>query len=196
MRLTEAFEAIDATNDADPSQLTTGDGRRVPKARWQGERATVWLERRCADDPERPSQALELAARAHHLCRFEIPRNSYPTGRAGYLRWRRDEKRHQATRLREVLGPVGTPTEVVERAAAIVQKLELGSDPEVQRFEDVVCLVFCETELDELLERIGPDKLRAAVIKTAAKMSPAGLALLPEATPQGPGRTLVLSLLA
>jgi len=64
-----------------------------------------------------------------------------------------------------------------------------------QVFEDVVCLVFCETELDELLARVGEEKTAAAVLKTAGKMSPAGLALAPEATPPGPGLELLLALL-
>ena len=36
----------------------------------------------------------------------------------------------------------------------------------------------------------------AAVVKTAGKMSPAGLALAPEATPPGPGLDLLHRLLA
>lgn len=87
------------------------------------------------------------------------------------------------------------PADVFERAGQLVQKIGLGTDPETQVFEDVVCLVFCETELDELLAKVGEENTAAAV-KTAGKMSPAGLALAPDATPPGPGLDLLLRLLA
>ena len=41
------------------------------------------------------TEAQVLAARAHHLRRWVVPRTSYPEGRAGYLRWRTDQKRRQ-----------------------------------------------------------------------------------------------------
>jgi hypothetical protein len=84
---------------------------------------------------------------------------------------------------------------MIERAGELVRKIGLGTDPETQVFEDVVCLVFCETELDDLLAKVGPARTTAAVVKTAGKMSPAGLALALEATPPGPGRTLLTTLL-
>ena len=52
---------------------------------------------------EAPSDALRIAARAHHLRRWEVPRSSYPEGRAGYLRWRRDQKARHAREVADVL---------------------------------------------------------------------------------------------
>lgn len=190
LNLEASFAAIDAANDADPSHLPWA-GSTVPKARLQGERATVWLARLAPD----ANDALAVAARAHHLRRFALPRSDYPEGRPGYLRWRRDQKTAHAAALVELLTPLGVPAPVIERAGQLVQKIGLGTDPETQVFEDVVCLVFCETELDELLANIGEEKVRTAVIKTAGKMSSAGLALAAEATPAGPGRDLLIDLL-
>lgn len=185
-----AFAAIDAANAEDPTHVVW-NGTPEPKAQLQGRRASVWLERL---DPA-AGPALQLAARAHHLRRFAIPRADYPEGRAGYLRWRRDQKVAHARALAELLRPVGIGDDVLERAGQLLRKEGLGTDPETQVYEDVVCLVFCETELDELLAKVGDEKVRAAVVKTAGKMSPAGLALAPEATPPGPGLDLLHSLL-
>ncbi len=191
LNLADAFAVIDTANAEDPPSQP-GQGATVPKARLQGERASVWLDRLAPDAPD----ALRIAARAHHLRRFALPRASYPDGRAGYLRWRRDQKAAHAAALVELLTPIGVPTDLIERAGQLVQKIGLGTDPETQTFEDVVCLVFCETELDELLTKVGEEKTAAAVVKTAGKMSPAGLALAPEATPPGPGLDLLHRLLA
>jgi len=119
---------------------------------------------------------LRLAARAHHLRRWVLPRASYPEGRAGYLRWRRDQKQRHASELREILEQAGVDSNVVERAAAIVAKVGLGTDPEVQVFEDAVCLTFLETQLDETADRLDPDLMVDVIAKTLTKMSEPGKA--------------------
>ena len=109
-------------------------------------------------DPD-VDEARLLAARAHHLRRWVVPRSTYPEGRAGYLRWRRDQKRRHAEEVGAILAEVGYPTEVVERVGAIVRKEGLGSDPAVQVHEDALCLVFLETQAADVaadLARTGP----------------------------------------
>ena len=56
-------------------------------------------------DPAEASDALRIAAHAHHLRDFARARASYPEGRAGYLVWRRDQKRAHAAALAELLIP-------------------------------------------------------------------------------------------
>ena len=61
------------------------------------------------------------------------------------------------------------------RAAQIVAKQGLGSDPEVQTFEDAVSLAFLETELRPVVDRLDDDaKVAGIVAKTLAKMSATG----------------------
>ena len=60
------------------------------------------------------------------------------------------------------------------RASAIVAKLGLGSDPEVQVFEDAVCLTFVETQFDTTADRLDANLMVDVVAKTLAKMSDAG----------------------
>jgi len=166
--LAAAFEAIDAANAADP---TLFDGE--PLAQVQGRLADGWGLQLVPT----ASDALRLAARAHHLRRWVVPRSSYPDGRPGYLRWRRDQKTRHAEELAELLGAVGVGAETIDRARLIVTKTGLASDPEVQRFEDAVCLTFLDTQLGSLAERLERVHMITVIQKTLAKMSADGIAL-------------------
>jgi len=186
--LDAAFAAIDAANNEDPVHIEW-KGASVPKARLQGERATYWLGE-LTDDP---TPAVQLASRAHHLRRFAIPRATFPDGRVGYRRWRNAQKAAVADALADVLTPAGIDTVTVNRTIELAQRTDLGTDPETQLVEDVACLVFCETDLLELLERLGPEKTADAVRKTLPKMSAAAIALAPRATPEGEALDVLLA---
>src|SRR2546430_1910279 len=84
-RLADTIAAIDAANADDPNRLLVRGAER-PKALGEAELATDWVERLVTA----PSDELRIAIRAHHLRRWNVPRSTYPDGRAGYLRWRRD----------------------------------------------------------------------------------------------------------
>lgn len=162
----ESRRAIDAANATDPREHGY-----EPLALVQGRKAEEWVVRL---DPD-ASSALRLAARAHHLRRWELPRSDYPEGRAGYLRWRRAQRVRHGQDLTAILHRTGVDGSVAARAAQIVTKKGLGSDPEVQAFEDAVSLTFLETELHSVLGRLDDDtKAVDIVAKTLAKMSPAG----------------------
>ena len=158
--------AIDAANAQDPR---SHEG--VPLALAQGRLAEEWVRRL---DPD-ASDALKLAARAHHLRRWALPRSEFPEGRAGYLRWRRAQRERHARDLVAILDGAGVGAPVSARAAEVVAKRGLGSDTEVQTFEDAVSLTFLETELHSVLERLGDhSKAVGIVVKTLAKMSASG----------------------
>jgi hypothetical protein len=188
-RFDRAIAAIDAVNAGDPSGKELRDSQL----------ATEWVRRLRPDAGE----ALLLAARAHHLRRWAIPRDSYPEGRNGYLRWRRTLQRAHAEEVGELLGAEGYDDATVARVQDIVQKRKLTSDPEVQTFEDALCLVFLETQLGDFATRYA-DKAADVLEKTLDKMSgqakalaldldvsPAERALLTAAVgspPDGPSR--------
>jgi predicted Zn-dependent protease len=169
-RLARALDAIDAANANDPHTILI-DGVSRPKELAHAELMTRWVR---TLDPDCSDEQL-LAARAHHLRRWTIPRDSYPGGRAGYLRWRTALKRQHADDVGEILRAAGYDDQAVARVQAIVRKQGLGSDPAVQVHEDALCLVFLETQLDELAGKLGDDKTIDVLQKTAKKMSPAGL---------------------
>jgi hypothetical protein len=169
-RLAAALAAIDAANADDPNVITV-DGVERPKELAHAELMTRWIR---TLDPDCSEEQI-VAARAHHLRRWTIPRASYPDGRAGYLRWRTALKRQHGDDVGAILRGAGYDDESVARVQAIVTKRGLGQDHAVQVHEDALCLVFLETQLDELASRMGDDKTVDILQKTAKKMSPAGL---------------------
>lgn len=185
-RLQAALEAIDAENRGDPNRIEVrGESR--PKELAHAELASEWVRKL---DPE-ASEALLLAARAHHVRRWEIPRSDYPDGRAGYHRWRRELQERHAGHVGRILAEQGYDEPTIARVQAIVRKQGLGRDPEIQTFEDALCLVFLETQLHELAERLSREKLQDVTRKTVAKMSDAGLAKVRELSLSDPDLALI-----
>ena len=170
-RFLAAVAAIDAANADDPHVLVV-DGVPRPKEQAHAEAMTAWVARL---DPD-ADEAQLLAARAHHLRRWVVPRTAYPAGRAGYLRWRRDQKRRHADEVGTLLVGVGYGADVVDRVAAIIRKEGLGSDPDVQVHEDALCLVFLQTQAAEVAADLGEAKAVDVLTRTAAKMSDRGRA--------------------
>ena len=170
-RLAAALAAVDAANADDPATLVVGGVER-PKELTHAEMMTRWVRRL---DPACSDEQL-IAARAHHLRRWAIPRDSYPKDRAGYLRWRTALQRRHAEDVGRIMRDAGYGDESIERVQAIVRKRGLGRDPAVQVHEDALCLVFLETQFDELTSSLDDDEKMVEILrKTAAKMSPAGL---------------------
>jgi hypothetical protein len=169
-RFAAAIAAIDAANADDPETLVVR-GERRPKEQAHAELMTEWVT---TLEPSATDAQL-LAARAHHLRRWTIPRASYPDGRAGYLRWRTALKRQHADDVATILREAGYDDATIEHVQRIIRKEGLGNDPAVQVHEDALCLTFLETQLDDLAARLGDDHTVEVIVKTAAKMSDDGL---------------------
>lgn len=168
-RLARALAAIDAANSGDPQRiLVRGEERAKEQA--HAELMSEWTLKLCPD----ASEALQLAARAHHVRRWEIPRSRHPEGRRGYLEWRVALHAHHAEIAASILAREGYAAETIERVRSILHKRGLGRDPEVQAFEDALCLVFLETQLADFSARY-TEKLENVVRKTLRKMSGAGI---------------------
>ncbi len=165
------LQEVDEVNRNDPNVDTQ---TQQPRALRQGRLASIWLTR--LDDA--PSPELEAAVRAHHLRRWEVLRSDYPEGRAGYLKWRRDNKVHQASSLAAIMKDLGWPPPSVERTTELLNRTRLRTDPETQHLEDVACLVFLETELQAMIARLERGHMARVAQKTADKMSPEAVALI------------------
>jgi hypothetical protein len=185
-RLSKAFAAIDAANGGDPNRIVARGVER-PKELAHAELVTEWVSRLRPD----PGELLLVAARGHHLRRWQSPRSSYPEGRAGYLRWRRDLSERQATELGSILAGCGYTREEVTRVQQLVRKRGLGSDDEVQALEDAICLTFLETQLADLAARTDETKMIDILAKTMKKMSSEALALSSELDLDDKGRRLL-----
>lgn len=172
-RFGAALGEIDAANADDPAVLVAPGGGVRPKEQLHAELMTAWVDRL---DPV-ADEVAHLAARAHHLRRWELARTEFPEGRSGYLRWRAEQRRRHAVCVRELLLPLGYPEETVAEIGSIIRKEGLGrssggtSDTRVQTHEDALCLVFLQTQLAELVERLGPDKMGGVIDRTLPKMS-------------------------
>jgi hypothetical protein len=164
-----AIAAIDAANASDPYTVVV-DGVTRPKEQAHAQMMTAWVERL---DPD-ASEAQLLAARAHHLRRWVVPRSDYAEGRAGYLKWRADAKRRHADEVADILRGCGYTDDTIERVQQIVRKDRLRSDSEVQTHEDALCLVFLQTQLGDLAAQLGNEKGFDVLRKTLEKMSVRG----------------------
>lgn len=168
-RLAAVIAAIDAANARDPHEIEV-DGRRVPAELVYGERMSATLARMAPD----ASLHLQIAARGQHIERWTAPRKSYPQGRVGYLRWRKDLKEFHARRLAEIMSAAGFGADDAARVGALVRKEKLKTDPEAQLLEDVVCVVFLEHYVDAFMAKTDEAKMADILAKTWAKMSPLG----------------------
>lgn len=168
-RLGAALKAFDDANAEDPNRIEA-EGLEWPKELLYARQMTRWLERFAPD----ASEALQLAARCQHIRRWDIPRDSYPRDRVGYLKWRTELKHMHARIAGEILEKAGYEADMIARVQSLVKKERLKSDPEAQTLEDVVCLVFLENWFADFSKQHDPDKVVDIVAKTWKKMSPSG----------------------
>lgn len=168
-RLNRAIADIDAANSKDPNLVDVG-GANVPAERVYGERMSAMLARVYPD----ASELLQLAARAQHIRRWEIPRDSYPMDRTGYLRWRKDLGRKHAEWAGEILSAAGYAEHEIARVGALLRKENLRRDAETQALEDVAALVFLAHYADDFSTKHPAEKIISILAKTLAKMSEHG----------------------
>lgn len=165
-RLDEAFRRFDEANAEDPN-TEQSDGEAVPKELIYGRRMSARLEAFAPNAPE----PVRLAARAQHIRRWEVSRDGYPVGRAGYLKWRTDLYKRHGDTAAEIMRQVGYDDETIERVRTLLRKRGLKTDPDVQLLEDVICLVFLEHYFHDFAKKHAEDKLISIVQKTWKKMT-------------------------
>lgn len=165
-RLEEALRRFDEANSEDPNTESV-DGEAVPKELVYGQRMSARLRSFAPEAPE----AVQLAVRAQHIRRWEVPRASYPAGRAGYLKWRTDLYKRHGDTAAEILGDLGYDDGTIERVRTLLRKRGLKTDRDVQLMEDVICLVFLEHYFHDFAKKHQEQKLIPIVQKTWKKMT-------------------------
>jgi len=168
-KMKRAFELFDAANSMDPN-TEFADGELQPKELLYAKRMTAVLN---TFYPQ-ASEALQLTARCQHLCRWEIPRDSFEMNRTGYLKWRQDLKSFHAQKASVILDKIGYEEDMIERVRFLLLKKKLKRDQETQTLEDVICLVFLEYYYEDFLSKHSDDKIITILQKTWRKMSSAG----------------------
>lgn len=168
-RLARVMAAIDAANAEDPNGTGVG-GERRPSELVYGERMTATLARM---HPE-ASECLRIAARGQHVGRWRLPRARYAPGRAGYLAWRKHQRRLQSERLAGIMAAHGYGPAEIACVGRLIRKERLGRDPQTQALEDVICVVFLEHHLADFAARSDGHKLADILAKTWNRMSEDG----------------------
>lgn len=173
----KAIELIDAAHAEDPNLIAGPDGARtLPYELHYARKMTWWLAKRAPD----ASTVLQVACRAQHFRRWELPRSSFPMGRPGYLTWRSKQKSQAAAQVTTLLSSSeitpAIPGEATDRIAALIRKEGLSTDEETQVLEDVACLVFLDDQFDDFESKadLDEDKMVNILRKTWAKMSEPG----------------------
>jgi len=168
-RFAAALQRFDEANRHDPNVIVV-NGKPQPWEQVYAEWLTDWVLRLC---PE-ASEELRLAARSQHLCRWQVPRQSYPMTRVGYLQWREYLKKFHAEKAGEILRETGYPLETIARVQSLNLKKDLAHDPEARVLEDALCLVFLEHQFAELCAKTPEEKMVGVLQKTWTKMTAAG----------------------
>lgn len=120
------------------------------------------------------SRALQIAARAQHICRWKIARAEYPMDRVGYLKWRETLKKMHAELTTEILNQVGYDTPFIDRVSSLINKKGIKKNEESQILEDIICLVFLDYYFEEFATKHDDKKVIDILKKTWVKMSDKG----------------------
>jgi len=190
-RFKKAIHLIDRANSQDPNR-ESWQGEDYPKELLYAQRMTDRLSEFAPD----ASEALQLAARCQHICRWEIPRESYPMDRTGYLKWRNELKAFHAEKAESILKEAGYEQELIDRVKFLLLKKQLRRDAETQTLEDVICLIFLQYYFEPFSHKYEEEKLIDILQKTWRKMSDAGQAAALELNLPEESKGLIIKALA
>lgn len=165
-RFIAAIARFDAENTKDPKRIPAA-GIEQPRELAYSHWLTDWVMRLAPN----ASEPLRLAARCQHLCRWEIPRDSYPATRAGYLKWRQVLKEFHADKAAGILRGVGYDDATIRQVRELNLKKNFPADADCRVLEDALCLVFLEHQFSELAAKTTEEKLIAALQKCWGKMT-------------------------
>jgi hypothetical protein len=167
-RFAATIRRFDEANSRDPN-IEVVNGQSHPRELLYAQWLTDWVLKLAPD----ASEALRLAARCQHICRWESPRNSYPMDKPGYLKWRADLKKFHAEKSGQILRKAGYDDATILRVQELNLKKNHPTDPEVCVLEDALCLVFLERQFAPLAAKADDAKMINALQKSWKKMTPA-----------------------
>src|SRR5688572_11976026 len=129
-RLEQAFLLFDEYNQQDPNRILW-NGIEYPAEYFYALQLYNWVMKLQPD----ANELLLLASRSQHIGRWKIPRDNYPEGKAGYLRWRSEMAKFHANIASELLMQAGYQSEEIKKLQQILLKENLKNDAEVQVME-------------------------------------------------------------
>jgi hypothetical protein len=166
-RFTKAIGDFDAANGQDPQSAHWKD--------LEGPRELLFA--RCVYQwvtqlDNEASEPLLLAARAHTLCRWEVPRSRYAMNRQGYHQWRDACAEHHAQVAEKILREKGYDNAALIQVLALILKKNWPTDPEARTLEDADCLAFLEMKLASYVDEWEAQKAINILRRTLRKMTP------------------------
>lgn len=165
----KAITLFDQANSQDPFEELV-NGKSHPKELIYAQRMSEQLN---SFEPN-ALEEVQLAVRCQHICRWEIPRDSYEMNRKGYLTWRKDLAKFHAKKASSILTEVGYDQEMIDKVTFLLQKKQLKKNENTQLLEDVICLVFLNHYFEKFSQKYAEEKLIDILQKTWAKMSDKG----------------------
>jgi hypothetical protein len=164
-KLQIAFQRFDNYNQKDPRNFKW-DNITYPEEYFLALKLYEWVIKL---DPN-ASEELLLASRCQHIGRWEIPRNSYPDGREGYLKWRRDMALYHTQIAGSIMKEAGYDEQQIARVKQIILKQKIKVDNEVQIMENALCLVFLQFQYEEFYPKHPPEKVIHILKRSLLKM--------------------------
>ncbi len=181
-----AISLIDEAHAQDPNTAIV-DGYEIPYELHYAQQMTHYLNLRSPN----ASPILKVAIRAQHFRRWEVPRDSYPMTKPGYLSWRAFLKKRQADLASAIcIGCNFTPEEA-EEVAKLIRKEDLRDNEETQILEDVACLVFLDDQFEAFEKEHDEVKIVDILRKSWGKMSEEGHKLATQIPMSDTGRKLI-----
>ncbi|MEJ7769310.1 MAG: DUF4202 domain-containing protein [Chitinophagaceae bacterium] len=165
----QALELFDNYNKQDP-RFILWEGVNHPTEYFYALQLYNWVTRL---EPG-ASESLLLAARSQHIGRWKSPRDNYPQGKAGYLRWRSELRNFHAETAAALMLQAGFDDEAIRAVQKIILKEQLKYNHEVQVMEDALCLVFLQFQYIQFVNSHEEDKVVRVLKKTLQKMSRQG----------------------
>ena len=166
------IKAIDAVNAEDPRQITV-DGVEHPYETVYADRMTETLQGLYPD----ASELLWISARAQHIRRWQIPRDTFPRNKEGYQKWRLGMRQLHAELVGGIMNENGYSADDIGLVGSFLRKERLKRDTDSQALENVVDVVFLNFYWDDFVTKFSDyddDKLIDIVGKTLRKMSSHG----------------------
>lgn len=192
-RFLAVIAEIDERNTDDPRR-EAAYGTMRPREVVYAERMSECLERMYPI----ASEELQIAARAQHICRWQIARDRFALSREGYNAWRSACRDHHAALITEILRGHGYRDPEIAHVVRLIRKQDLKRDPESQALENVVAVVFVEHYLATFVEAhsdYSKEKLLGILRKTIRKMDASGHAAVAELNlPPSTGRLVAAAM--
>jgi hypothetical protein len=186
-KLDKALKLFDEYNKQDP-HIITWNGIDYPAEYFYALQLYNWVKKLAPN----ASETLLLASRAQHIGRWKISRDTYPSGKAGYYKWRTEVAKFHAEIVNQLMQQAGYNEGTIKKVQHIILKEDLRKDEEVQVMENALCLVFLEFQYEDFITKHDDESVIRILRKTWNKMTEPGKAAALSLTHNERGKNLII----